>query len=205
VAPKKSNPGHPGNAMWVRLRLNLIADAGIIGLPNVGKSSFLKSITNANPKIGDYPFTTLHPNLGVVTFENYEELVIADIPGIIENASNGTGLGIKFLGHVEKCKVLLHFLDCSQKNIIKNYEIIRKELSRYGSGLKEKKEILVLTKSDLINEGQVNKYSKQLKSYSNKKVIPISINNLNSLIALKQLLLSEKTKNKQIDTKKWQP
>ena len=191
--------------MWVRLRLNLIADAGIIGLPNVGKSSFLKSITNANPKIGDYPFTTLHPNLGVVSYENYEELIIADIPGIIKNASSGMGLGIKFLGHIEKCKVLLHFLDCSQKDIIKNYEIIRKELSRYGSGLKEKKEILVLTKSDLINEGQVNKYSKQLKSYSNKKVIPISINNLNSLIALKQLLLSEKTKNKQIDTKKWQP
>ena len=176
VAPKKSNPGQPGNAMWVRLRLNLIADVGIIGLPNVGKSSFLKSITNANPKIGDYPFTTLRPNLGVVSYENYEELVIADIPGIIKNASSGTGLGLKFLGHVEKCKVLLHFLDCSQKNIIKNYEIIRKELSKYGSGLKEKKEILVLTKSDLINEGQVNKYLKQLKSYSNKNVIPISIN-----------------------------
>lgn len=205
VAPKKSNPGHPGNAMWVRLRLNLIADVGIIGLPNVGKSSFLKSITNANPKIGDYPFTTLHPNLGVVSYENYEELIIADIPGIIKNASSGIGLGVKFLGHVEKCKVLLHFLDCSQKNIIKNYEIIRKELSKYGSGLKEKKEILVLTKCDLINETQVNTYSKQLKSYSNKNVIPISINNLNSLIALKKLLLSEKNKNKQLHTKKWQP
>ena len=174
-------------------------------MPNVGKSSFLKSITNADPKIGDYPFTTLHPNLGVVSYENYEELIIADIPGIIKNASSGIGLGIKFLGHVEKCKVLLHFLDCSQKNIIKNYEIIRKELSKYGSGLKEKKEILVLTKSDLINEGQVNKYSKQLKSYSNKNVIPISINNLNSLIALKKLLLSEKNKNKQLHTGKWQP
>ena len=174
-------------------------------MPNVGKSSFLKSITNANPKIGDYPFTTLHPNLGVVSYDNYEELVIADIPGIIKNASSGTGLGIKFLGHIEKCKVLLHFLDCSQKNIIKNYEIIRKELSRYGAGLKEKKEILVLTKSDLINEAQVNKYSKQLQSYSNKDVIPISINNLNSLIALKRLLLSEKNKKKQFDTKKWQP
>ena len=205
VAPKKSNPGQPGNAMWVRLRLNLIADVGIIGLPNVGKSSFLKSITNANPKIGDYPFTTLHPNLGVVSYENYEELVIADIPGIIKNASSGTGLGLKFLGHVEKCKVLLHFLDCSKKNIKKNYEIIREELSKYGSGLKEKKEILVLTKSDLISDIQADKYSKQLKNYFNKNVISISINDLNSLIALKKLLLSEKNKNKQFDKKKWQP
>ena len=191
--------------MWVRLRLNLIADAGIIGLPNVGKSSFLKSITNANPKIGDYPFTTLHPNLGVVSYENYEELIIADIPGIIKNASSGTGLGLKFLGHVEKCKVLLHFLDCSKKNIKKNYEIIREELSKYGSGLKEKKEILVLTKSDLISDIQADKYSKQLKNYFNKNVISISINDLNSLIALKKLLLSEKNKNKQFDKKKWQP
>ena len=161
VSPKKSNPGQPGNAMWVRLRLNLIADAGIIGLPNVGKSSFLKSITNANPKIGDYPFTTLHPNLGVVTYKNYEELVIADIPGIIKNASSGVGLGIKFLGHIEKCKVLLHFLDCSQKNITKNYEIIREELLKYGSGLNEKKEILVLTKSDLIDKTQLAKFAKK--------------------------------------------
>ena len=205
VTPKKSNPGQPGSSMWVRLRLNLIADVGIIGLPNVGKSSFLKSITNASPKIGDYPFTTLHPNLGVVSYEHHDELVIADIPGIIKNASSGIGLGLKFLGHVEKCNVLIHFLDSSQKNIIKNYEIIREELSKYGASLKEKKEILVLTKSDLINESQVNKYSKQLKSYSNKNVIPISINNLNSLIALKKLLLSEKNKNKQFDTEKWQP
>ena len=205
VTPKKSNPGKSGDAMWVRLRLNLIADAGIIGLPNVGKSSFLKSVTNANPKIGNYPFTTLHPNLGVVNYEHYEELVIADIPGIIKNASTGIGLGIKFLGHVEKCKVLLHFLDCSQKNIIKNYEIIREELSKYGSGLKEKKEILVLTKSDLLNENLINKYSQKLKDYSNKNVISISINNSNSLIALKKLLLSEKIKTKQEDKKKWKP
>ena len=171
----------------------------------LGKSSFLKSITNANPKIGDYPFTTLHPNLGVVTYKNYEELVIADIPGIIKNASSGVGLGIKFLGHIEKCKVLLHFLDCSQKNITKNYEIIREELLKYGSGLNEKKEILVLTKSDLIDKTQLAKFAKKLKNNYNKNVISISVNDLNSLIELKKLLLSEKIKNKQLNTKKWQP
>merc|ERR1712093_454927 len=120
------------------------------------------------------------------TYDHHEELVIADIPGIIKNASSGVGLGIKFLGHVEKCNVLLHFLDCSQKNIIKNYEIIREELSKYGSGLKEKKEILVLTKSDLISKDQINKYSKRLKSHCNQNVMSISINDLNSLITLKK-------------------
>ena len=132
-------------------------------------------------------------------------ITIADIPGLIKDAHKGKGAGIRFLGHIEKCKVLLHFLDCSKKNIRKNYEIIREELSKYGSGLKEKKEILVLTKSDLISDIQADKYSKQLKNYFNKNVISISINDLNSLIALKKLLLSEKNKNKQFDKKKWQP
>ena len=205
VAPKKSNPGEPGNSTWVRLRLNLIADVGIIGLPNVGKSSFLKSVTNASPKIGDYPFTTLHPNLGVVNYDNHSEIIIADIPGIIKNASNGIGLGIKFLGHIEKCKILLHFLDCSQKNIIKNYEIIRAELSKYGSELKEKKEILVLTKSDLVTEEKINQYKKKLADFCDNNVVSISINDLNSLNTLKKLLLSEKIKNDKVILKKWHP
>ena len=205
VTPKKSNPGEPGNSTWVRLRLNLIADIGIIGLPNVGKSSFLKSVTNANPKIGDYPFTTLHPNLGVVNYDNHSEIIIADIPGIIKNASSGIGLGIKFLGHIEKCKILLHFLDCSQKNLIRNYEIIREELSKYGSGLKEKKEIIVLTKSDLVPEKKINQYEKKLANFCDNNVISISINDLNSLITLKKLLLSEKIKNNKVILKKWHP
>ena len=205
VTPKKSNPGEPGNSTWVRLRLNLIADIGIIGLPNVGKSSFLKSVTNANPKIGDYPFTTLHPNLGVVNYDNHSEIIIADIPGIIKNASSGIGLGIKFLGHIEKCKILLHFLDCSQKNLIRNYEIIREELSKYGSGLKDKKEIIVLTKSDLVTEQKINQYEKKLVNFCDNNVISISINDLNSLITLKKLLLSEKIKNNKVILKKWHP
>ena len=205
ITPKNSNPGEPGNEVWVRLRLNLIADIGIIGLPNVGKSSFLKSITNANPKIGDYPFTTLHPNLGVVSYENFKEIVIADIPGIIKNASSGIGLGIKFLGHIEKCQMLLHFLDCSKKNIANDYRIIRKELDKYGYGVKEKKEILVLTKSDLVDKNKLDKTKKKLVDNFSKQVMSISINDLNSLITLKKLLLSEQNKNKRLVKKKWSP
>ncbi len=205
VTPKKSNPGEAGNEVWVRLRLNLIADVGIIGLPNVGKSSFLNSITNANPKIANYPFTTLHPNLGVINYDNYNEIILADIPGIIKNASEGIGLGIKFLGHIEKCKFLLHFLDCSQKRILNNYEVIRSELVKHGSGLEEKKEIIVLTKSDLIDEDKIKVITKKLEKKFNKKISSISINDINSLITLKNLLLSEKNKNKESVLKKWSP
>ncbi len=165
----------------------------------------MKSVTNANPKIGDYPFTTLHPNLGVVNYDSHSEIIIADIPGIIKNASNGIGLGIKFLGHIEKCKILLHFLDSSKKNIIQNYEVIRKELFKYGSGLKEKKEILVLTKSDLVTDDTINKYKKKLAKFCNNNIVSISIDDLNSLITLKKLLLSEKIKNNKLILKKWHP
>ena len=205
VTPKKSNPGEPGNEAWVRLRLNLIADVGIIGLPNVGKSSFLKSITDANPKIGNYPFTTLYPNLGVVKYDNFQELVIADIPGIIKNASKGVGLGIKFLGHIEKCQFLLHFLDCTEKSIVNNYTIIRKELLRYGSKLSQKKEILILTKSDLVNKDQIKKNVKKLTAKFGIKILSISIHDINSLINVKKLLLSEKNNKKEVISKKWSP
>ena len=117
----------------------MIADIGIVGLPNVGKSSFLKFVTNANPKVADYPFTTLFPNLGVFRYKNYQDIIIADIPGIIKNAYNGSGLGLKFLGHVEKCTHLLHFTDISKKDIIKDYQVIRNELKKYGKGLERKK------------------------------------------------------------------
>ena len=191
--------------MWVRLRLNLIADIGIIGLPNVGKSSFLKSITNANPKIANYPFTTLHPNLGVVNFKNFEELVLADIPGLIKNASKGEGLGTKFLGHIEKCNLLLHFLDCSQKNILKNYNTIRNELKKYNLQLIKKLEIIVLTKIDLLTKNELKNKIEKINHALDNSVMAISINNIDSIIRLKKRLLYEKNKNVKVEAKKWSP
>ncbi len=205
VAPRKSNPGEPGTESWVRLRLNLIADVGIIGLPNVGKSSFLKSITNAKPKIGNYEFTTLHPNLGVVSYSDFNELVIADIPGIIKNASDGVGLGIKFLGHIEKCKLLIHFLDCTQKNILKNYNIIRNELKKYSSTLDLKKEIIVLTKADLIKPNEMKLKINNLKNKLKRDIYSISIINIESIHNLKKLLLLENNNHHQVVKKKWSP
>ncbi len=205
VTPIKSNPGETGTEIWVRLRLNLIADIGIIGLPNVGKSSFLKSVTNANPKIANYPFTTLHPNLGVLNFDNYSELVIADIPGIIKDASKGTGLGIKFLGHIEKCQILLHFLDSTEKNLIGNYKTIRNELDKHSANLIKKKEIVILTKSDLKNKKVLNNQIKNLSNALKKNILAISIYDIDSIIVLKNLLLLEKNKNIEAVPKKWNP
>ena len=204
VSPRKSNPGEPAREIWVRLRLNLIADVGIIGLPNVGKSSFLKSITNAKPKIGNYSFTTLHPNLGVVSYSDFNELVIADIPGIIKNASEGVGLGIKFLGHIEKCKLLIHFLDCTEKNILKNYNVIRNELIKYSSSLGLKKEIIVLTKSDLIKPNEIELKVKKLKNKLKSDIFSISITDIESIHTLKKLLLLESSNN-QLVKKIWSP
>ncbi|MDP6896841.1 MAG: GTPase ObgE, partial [Rhodospirillales bacterium] len=133
-APRRYDPGWPGEELWVWLRLKLIADAGLVGLPNAGKSTFLSAVTRAHPKIGDYPFTTLHPNLGVVRRGN-DEFVLADIPGIIEGASEGAGLGTRFLGHVERCRVLLHLIDATGDDPVHSYETIRKEIEAYGGGL----------------------------------------------------------------------
>ncbi|PPR25847.1 MAG: GTPase Obg/CgtA [Alphaproteobacteria bacterium MarineAlpha9_Bin4] len=205
VAPKKANLGYPGEEMWVRLRLNLIADIGIVGLPNVGKSSFLKFVTNANPKVGNYPFTTLFPNLGVINNKDYQEIILADIPGIIENAFNGSGLGLKFLGHIEKCSQILHFVDINKKNIIKDYQVIRNELNKYGKGLDKKKEILVLTKKDLVNDTVFKKKINNLKSYTGKNIYAISIKDKKSVDSLINKLVK---KNKDILTEKeikWTP
>ena len=205
ITPKKANVGYPGEEMWVRLRLNLIADVGIIGLPNAGKSSFLKSATNANPKVAEYPFTTLFPNLGVVNYKNYQEIVIADIPGIIKDASKGTGLGLKFLGHIEKCYFLLHFLDISKKNIFKNYDIIRNELKKYGKGLDKKEEIIVLTKRDLSTKKIINDKINTLKNYTKKNIYIISIKDKKSIAYLLDALLVARTESNTTKENKWKP
>ena len=205
ISPRTSNPGYPGKEMWVRLRMNLIADVGIIGLPNVGKSSFLKSTTRANPKIANYPFTTLAPNLGVVSFDNYDELVIADIPGIIKNANKGIGLGLKFLGHVEKCNLLLHFLDINDKHILKNYKNIRKELRQYGKSIEEKEEIIVLTKSDLCDEDFTKKQLAKINSISKNKTCVVSIKYATSIKNLITILFKEKKIIEKPKKNKWSP
>lgn len=169
-APRKTTPGWPGQEMSVWLRLKLIADAGIIGLPNAGKSTFLAAVSRAKPKIADYPFTTLHPNLGVVKFKNHE-FVLADIPGLIEGAHEGHGLGDRFLGHVERTAVLLHLVDGTQEDVAGAYKTIRKELKEYGGGLDEKPEILALNKIDALAPEDIAEKIKGLKKAAKKKEI----------------------------------
>jgi GTP-binding protein len=147
-APRRADPGYPGEERWVWLRLKLIADAGLVGLPNAGKSTFLAASSAARPKIADYPFTTLHPQLGVVRLNATEEFVLADIPGLIEGAHEGAGLGDRFLGHIERCAVLLHLIDGTQPEPAEAYRTVRAELEGYGGGLSEKPEIVALNKMD---------------------------------------------------------
>jgi GTP-binding protein len=150
-APRQFTPGWPGEELWVWLRLKLIADAGLVGLPNAGKSTFLAAVSRARPKVADYPFTTLEPHLGVVELEN-RSFVLADIPGLIEGASDGAGLGTRFLGHVERCGVLLHLIDATGDDVVAAWKTVRTELEAYGHSLAEKREIIALTKSDAVSE-----------------------------------------------------
>lgn len=172
-APRKATPGWPGQEREVWLRLKLIADAGIIGLPNAGKSTFLAAVSKAKPKIADYPFTTLHPNLGVVKAGDFS-FVLADIPGLIEGAHEGHGLGTRFLGHVERTAVLLHLIDATQDDIVGAYKTIRNELEEYGQGLSEKKEIIALNKCDAIGPELAAEQAKILKKAIKKDVLTIS-------------------------------
>ncbi|CAN0235480.1 unnamed protein product, partial [Chrysoparadoxa australica] len=153
-APRRFDEGWPGEEMWVWLRLKLIADAGLVGLPNAGKSTFLAATSAARPKIADYPFTTLHPNLGVAQVDD-RTFVIADIPGLIEGAHEGVGLGDRFLGHVERCRVLLHLIDGTQDDVVDAWKTIRHELESYGGGLADKTEVIGLNKIDALLDEEV--------------------------------------------------
>src|SRR5881628_1769195 len=150
-APRQHQTGEAGEEMWVWLRLKLLADVGLVGLPDAGKSTFLNSVTNAEAKVGDYPFTTLRPQLGVVRHKG-REFVLADIPGLIEGAAEGAGVGDRFLGHVERTRLLLHLVDASSDNPVEAYRIVRDELAAYGAGVELKPEIIALSKADLIDE-----------------------------------------------------
>lgn len=183
-APRKTTPGWPGMEMGVWLRLKLIADSGLVGLPNAGKSTFLAACSNAKPKIADYPFTTLHPNLGVVKAGDYD-FVLADIPGLIEGASQGLGLGDRFLGHVERTNVLLHLIDCTQEDIVGCYHTIRHELAEYGCGLEDKEEIVALNKCDALGEELSQDLANTLSKAIDKPVHTISAvagHNVNAIL-----------------------
>jgi GTP-binding protein len=172
-APRRANPGLEGIEKTIWLRLKLIADAGLVGLPNAGKSTFLAAVSAAKPKIADYPFTTLHPNLGVVRVGE-REFVLADIPGLIEGASEGAGLGDRFLGHVERCAALVHLIDGTQQDVVGAYRTIRAELANYDEALAEKPEIVVLNKIDALDAADVADKKKKLKRASKAEVMACS-------------------------------
>ena len=155
-APRKKTDGDKGESFWIWLQLKVIADIGIVGMPNSGKSSLLSVLTSAKPKIANYPFTTINPNLGVSNYNN-KEITLADIPGLIEGAHEGIGLGDKFLRHIERCKNILHLIDITEDNLLENYSKVRKELFKYSSKLTKKREIIVFNKIDMVNDEEINK------------------------------------------------
>ena len=172
-APRHANPGQPGEESTIRLRLKLIADAGLIGLPNAGKSTFLAAVSAAKPKIADYPFTTLHPQLGVVEVDG-REFVLADLPGLIEGAHEGTGLGDRFLGHTERCRVLLHLIDGTSDDAGEAYKIVRRELEAYDHGLTDKPEVVALSKSDALTKEVIKTQAGKLKKACKKTPLVLS-------------------------------
>jgi GTP-binding protein len=173
-APRRADKGWPGEERWLWLRLKLIADAGLVGLPNAGKSTFLAAVSAARPKIADYPFTTLHPQLGVVRLNATEEFVLADLPGLIEGAAEGAGLGTRFLGHVERCKVLLHLVDGSAADPARAYRTIRRELAEYGHGLEDRPELVAINKADAMTPQARISRVKALSRAAGKPVMLIS-------------------------------
>jgi len=188
-APRKFTKGTLGEEFWIWLQLKTIADIGIIGLPNAGKSSLLAAITNANPKIANYKFTTLNPNLGVATYDN-KEITLADIPGLIEGAHIGVGLGIKFLKHIERCKTLLHMIDITEENLEKSYNQIKEELGSYSKELLKKKEVIVLNKVDLLDKKTAEEIIKNFSKNKKCEVITLSTFNKDSVTKIKAKLLN---------------
>ena len=188
-APRKKTSGAEGESCWIWLQLKVIADIGIIGMPNAGKSSLLSVLTKAKPKVANYPFTTLNPNLGVLNYSD-KEITIADIPGLVEGAHEGTGLGDKFLRHIERCKSLIHLLDITEENILENYLNIRKELSKYNIDLMKKKEIIIFNKIDIVNNNEIEKKINFFKKKIKKNVHKISVIQNKGLSSIKRLLIN---------------
>ncbi|MGK6321243.1 GTPase ObgE [Sphingomonas sp. DT-204] len=172
-APRQHGTGWPGEEAWVWLRLKLLADAGLLGLPNAGKSTFINAVSNAKAKVGEYAFTTTRPQLGVVTHKG-REFVLADIPGLIEGAAEGAGIGDRFLGHIERCRVLLHLVDAHGDNPVDAYRVVRQELEAYGADLTGKPEVIALNKCDLLDEELTEALSAELAEASGAEVLPIS-------------------------------
>ena len=187
-APRKFTKGTTGEEFWIWLQLKTIADVGIIGLPNAGKSSLLAAITNATPKIANYKFTTLNPNLGVAIYDN-KEITIADIPGLIEGAHIGVGLGIKFLKHIERCKTLLHLIDITEENIENLYKQVRNELGKYSKDLLKKDELIVFNKIDLIDKNKLKEKKDKFSKKTKNEVLTISTFDKPSVIKIKSKLI----------------
>ena len=202
--PRTANDGENGQEKWIWLRLKLIADIGLIGLPNAGKSTLISTVSEAKPKIADYPFTTLNPVLGIAKY-NDNELVIADIPGLIEGAHEGKGLGDRFLGHIERCNLLLHLIDANDTDVINSWKTVRNEISAYSNELAEKKEIIVLSKSDSINEEKLDEKLIILKDYTNKDVFKMSSVTGKGITSILRILHDNISKTEDDDIKGWQP
>lgn len=212
-APRQFDEGFPGDEKWIWLSLKVIADIGLVGLPNAGKSTFLSSVTRARPKIADYPFTTIHPNLGVAMVDGYE-IILADIPGLIEGAHEGVGLGDKFLKHVERCAALLHLIDATEEDVVKSYKDIRFELEEYGNKISEKKEIIAISKADALTEEEISDKKKELEKATGKKVFVISaiakdgvfelLREVNKYISRDRLVKTEEIKV-ELEEKTWSP
>ena len=187
-APRKKTNGKLGEEFWIWLQLKVIADIGIIGKPNAGKSSLLAALTRAKPKIANYPFTTINPNLGV-SYYGGKEITLADIPGLVEGAHKGVGLGDKFLRHIERCKILLHLIDLSEDDLLNSYKKIKSELSNYDKDLIKKKEIIFFNKSDLLDENEINKKLKEFKKKIKTKYEVVSIYSNKDIQKIKKLLI----------------